>query len=322
MAALKHENVVQIYSVEEEPLPYLAMEFVDGTTLADKLTTAGPLEVSEILHLGRQMAAGLAAAHEKGLIHRDIKPGNILIEAGAEQKVKITDFGLARAADDATMTRTGTIAGTPMYMAPEQAMGQTLDHRADLFSLGSVLYQMACGRPPFRGANAIAVLKRVVDEDARPIQDILPEVPDWLCTIIAKLHAKSPDERYQSAKEVAELLARCQNELQVNGKVTCVAVPKRAALGNSQGTKRDASVGLGTSANATRSKSGRFPFVAVAAIVLLIGGFAFTEFTGITSFISEARRRHSTGRSNGSSGQCHRELGRSHRNRGVGWLAC
>ncbi|MEO8164524.1 MAG: serine/threonine-protein kinase, partial [Betaproteobacteria bacterium] len=210
VAAIKHENIVQVYSVEEQPLPYLVMEFIDGETLQQKLDSSGPLDAAEILHLGRQIANGLAAAHARGLIHRDIKPGNILLEAGAEQKVKITDFGLARAADDASMTRTGMIAGTPMYMAPEQAMGQTLDHRADLFSLGSVLYQMASGRPPFRASTMIAVLKRVADETPRPIQEILPEVPDWLCEIIAKLHAKKPADRFQSAKEVGDLLAKCQ----------------------------------------------------------------------------------------------------------------
>ncbi len=210
VAAIKHENIVQVYSVEEQPLPYLVMEYIDGQTLQQKMDRSGPLELPEILHLGRQMASGLAAAHAQGLIHRDIKPGNILLEAGAEQKVKITDFGLARAADDASMTRTGLISGTPMYMAPEQAMGQTLDHRADLFSLGSVLYQMASGRPPFRASTTIAVLKRVADETPRPIQEILPEVPDWLCEIIAKLHAKQPEDRFQSAKELADLLTRCQ----------------------------------------------------------------------------------------------------------------
>lgn len=223
VAAVNHENIVQIHAVEELPLPYLVMEYVAGQTLQQKLDGTGPLDIGEFLYLGRQMAAGLAAAHEKGLIHRDIKPGNILIEEGAEQKVKITDFGLARAADDATMTRTGTIAGTPMYMAPEQAMGQPLDHRADIFSLGSVLYQMACGRPPFRGPNAIAVLKRVVDEQPRPVREILSEVPDWLCRIIEKLHAKRPDDRYQTARELAELLTRCKVEWELTGTVTAVA---------------------------------------------------------------------------------------------------
>lgn len=104
------------------------------------------------------MAAGLAAAHAANLIHRDIKPSNILLTGGPHERAKISDFGLARAMDDASLTSSGLIAGTPMYMAPEQARGETLDHRADLFSLGSVLYQMASGRPPFRAANTVAVL--------------------------------------------------------------------------------------------------------------------------------------------------------------------
>ncbi len=224
-AAIRHENVVQVYSVEEQPLPYLVMEFIDGQTLKEKLDGAGPLETPEILHIARQIASGLAAAQAMGLIHRDIKPANILLEQGAEQRVKISDFGLARAADDASMTSTGVISGTPMYMAPEQATGQTLDHRADLFSFGSVLYQMCCGRPPFRAANTIAVLRRVVEDTPRPLPEIWPDIPDWLVVIVTKLHAKNPADRYQSAKEVADLLARCQSELQLKGEVTCVAMP-------------------------------------------------------------------------------------------------
>ena len=142
----------------------------------------------------------------QGLIHRDIKPANILLESGAE-RVKITDFGLARAADDASLTQSGVIAGTPMYMAPEQALGETIDHRADLFSLGSVLYAISSGRPPFRASTTLGVLKRVTEDTPRPIREIIPEAPEWLCAIIAKLHAKKPEERFTSAKEVADLLA-------------------------------------------------------------------------------------------------------------------
>src|SRR5262249_11502413 len=152
------------------------------------------------------IAEGLAAAHASDLIHRDIKPGNVLLEGG-HLRAKITDFGMARAADDASMSQSGVVAGTPMYMAPEQANGDALDHRADLFSLGSVLYQMTCGGPPFRATSTLAVLKRVVEDKPRPIREIIPETPQWLCDIIAKLHAKKPDERFQSAREVADVLA-------------------------------------------------------------------------------------------------------------------
>jgi hypothetical protein len=205
-ASVRHENVVQIYAVEEQPLPYLVMEYIPGQTLQQKLDQTGPLEVPEILRIGGQIARGLAAAHERGLIHRDIKPGNILLENGTEPKVKITDFGLARAADDASVTQSGVIAGTPLYMAPEQAKGESLDPRVDLFSLGSVLYTMASGRPPFRAGTALAVLKRVAEDAPRPIHEVIPEVPQWLCAIIARLHAKDPARRYQSAAEVATLL--------------------------------------------------------------------------------------------------------------------
>lgn len=265
-AAVKHENVVQVYAVEEQPLPYMVMEFVDGKSLQELMDGTGPLELPDILKLGRQMAAGLAAAHEKGLIHRDIKPGNILTESGVEKRVKITDFGLARAADDASLTRTGIISGTPMYMAPEQALGMQLDHRADLFSLGSVLYQMACGRPPFRASTTVAVLRRVADETPRPIQDILPSVPDWFCRIVEKLHAKRPEDRIQSAREVAELFASSPEELSRSGKTA----PPNTDLQRSFPTvSRNMVIGG-----------------AVTALVLLLG---FAELFGVTTFFKRVR---------------------------------
>ena len=226
-AAVRHENIVAIYAVEEQPVPYLVMEYIPGQTLQGWLDKNGPLELKEILKFGQQIASGLAAAHAQTLIHRDIKPANILIDDAVDARAKITDFGLARAVDDASMTQSGLIAGTPMYMAPEQARGQTLDHRADLFSLGTVLYTMASGRPPFRAANTVAVLRRVCDDTPRPISEVQPGSPPWLDTIVAKLLAKEPEDRYQTAKEVSELLARCQSELQLTGKVTSVPASGR-----------------------------------------------------------------------------------------------
>jgi serine/threonine protein kinase len=152
-AAISHEQVVAIYEVGEvKGLPYLVMEYVAGVSLQERLDRTGPQELKEILRIGMQTARGLAAAHVQGLIHRDIKPANILLHNGVE-RVKITDFGLARAIDDASLTQSGCIAGTPQYMAPEQARGEAVDHRADLFSLGSVLYAMCTGRPPFRAST-------------------------------------------------------------------------------------------------------------------------------------------------------------------------
>lgn len=225
-AAIRHDNVVAIYAVEEQPIPYLVMEYVPGQTLQQALDRDGPFDLDDALRLGQQIASGLAAAHAQGLIHRDIKPANILLEEGPHWKVKITDFGLARAADDASRTQSGIIAGTPMYMSPEQAHGSNVDLRSDLFSFGSVLYQIVSGRPPFRASSTLAVLKRVTEDRPRPIREIIPEVPEWLVTIIAKLHEKKAVARYQSAAEVSELLARCQLELQQDGRVTCVPVTR------------------------------------------------------------------------------------------------
>ena len=134
-AAIRNDHVIAIYAVEEaEELPYLVMEYVSGESLQQRLDRNGPLELKEILRIGLQTACGLSAAHAQGLIHRDVKPANILLENGVE-RVKITDFGLARAVDDASLTQSGVVAGTPQYMSPEQARGETVDPRADLFSL-------------------------------------------------------------------------------------------------------------------------------------------------------------------------------------------
>jgi hypothetical protein len=214
-AAVSHDHIVTIHAVEEaNGLPYLVMQYVPGLSLQDRIDKEGPLsDLAEVLRIGMQTASALAAAHAHGIVHRDVKPANILLEEGIG-RVKITDFGLARAMDDASLTQSGLVAGSPPYMAPEQARGEALDHRADLFSLGSVLYTACTGRPPFRAANALAVLRRVAEDTPRPIRETNPEVPDWLAAVVAKLMAKDPADRYQSADEVAEVLGRHLAELQ------------------------------------------------------------------------------------------------------------
>ncbi len=228
-----------------------------------------------------------------GLIHRDIKPANILIEAGPHPCVKITDFGLARAADDASLTQSGLLAGTPMYMAPEQAQDEALDHRTDLFSLGSVLYTMCSGRPPFRANSTLAVLKRVAEDTPRPIREIIPETPQWLCDIIARLHAKKPQDRIATAKEVADLLGRGQAAMLPSGE-------KRVARGEPSGEKRVATGEKLPSGEKRMARGEKLPFarrspratrharrrwVAAAAVLLiLLGGLGFTEATGVTEF--------------------------------------
>ncbi len=228
-AAVTHDNVIAIHAVEDAgPVPYLVMQFVEGCTLQQKLDRAGPLPVQEILRLGIGIADGLAAAHRHGLVHRDVKPANVLLENSVE-RVKITDFGLARAADDASLTRSGVIAGTPAYMSPEQADGGRLDHRSDLFSLGSVLYALCTGHAPFRVDTAMAVLRRVCDDTPRPIREINPEIPEWLADLVAKLQAKDPGQRFATAAEVAALLSRRLTQLQTWAEVSDPGPRRRPA---------------------------------------------------------------------------------------------
>ncbi len=208
-AAVVHENVVTIHGVDESgPLPMIVMACVPGQSLQERIDDVGPLQLREILRIGLQTASGLAAAHAQGLVHRDVKPANILLENGV-QRVKLTDFGLARAVDDASMTMTGVVSGTPQFMSPEQARGDEIDFRTDLFSLGSVMYAMCTGRAPFRASTVMGVLRRVCEEPARPIRELNPEVPVWLAAVINKLMSKVRTERYQTASEVATVLEQC-----------------------------------------------------------------------------------------------------------------
>jgi HD-like signal output (HDOD) protein len=201
-AAVRHERVVAVYAVSEAVgLPYMVMEFVSGQALQDKVEEDGPLDFKLLFQVAIQITEGLQAAHSCGLIHRDIKPANILLTAGIP-KVKITDFGLARTVDDATITQNGIVMGTPQYMAPEQACGQELDSRADLFSLGSVLYTLATGIPPFDAASMVAVMRSVCEETPRPIRELNPKIPKWFTEIVDRLQAKNPGERYQHAVQV------------------------------------------------------------------------------------------------------------------------
>jgi serine/threonine protein kinase/predicted RNA-binding Zn-ribbon protein involved in translation (DUF1610 family) len=205
-AAVSHDHVVAVHGVSEtDGLPYLIMQYVAGESLQERLDREGPLEVEEVVRIGLQTASGLAAAHAQGLIHRDVKPANLLLENGVA-RVKITDFGLAYMADNVGLTLNGVIAGTPEYMAPEQARGEVVDHRADLFSLGSVLYACCTGVPPFRGSTAMAVLRQVIDEEPPSIRSLNPDAPTWLEAFIARLMAKDPAQRFQTMAGAAELL--------------------------------------------------------------------------------------------------------------------
>jgi serine/threonine protein kinase len=237
-AAVCHDHIVTVHGVhEQDGLPYLVMQYIAGESLQDRLDRSGPLELVEIIRIGLQTAQGLAAAHAQGLIHRDIKPANLLLENGVA-RVKITDFGLARSVDDVPLTQQGVLAGTPEYMAPEQARGEIVDHRADLFSLGCVLYAMSTAGPPFRGASAVAVLRQVSDAAHVPIRSLNPNLPAWLETLIERLMAKDPADRLQSAAEVAGLLERYLAHLQQPAAVAAPELPPARGSGGKHMTRR------------------------------------------------------------------------------------
>jgi serine/threonine protein kinase len=221
-AAVVHEHVVPIHNVESDATaPFLVMPFVAGESLQQRIDREGALHVCEILRIAMQTASGLAAAHAQGLIHRDVKPSNILLEQGVERAL-LTDFGLARATDDASLTHTGCHPGTPQYMSPEQARGDSLDGRSDLFSLGSVVYTMCAGHPPFRAESSYAILRRITDTEPRPLREINVGIPDWLERLVNRLLAKNPDDRVSSAEQAANLLQGCLAHVQ---QPTVVDVP-------------------------------------------------------------------------------------------------
>jgi WD40 repeat protein/tRNA A-37 threonylcarbamoyl transferase component Bud32 len=242
-AAIEHENIVPVYQADEDRgVPFLAMQLLRGESLEERLGRAeGPLPVDEVLRVGREVAEGLAAAHERGLIHRDIKPANIWLESRGDGRaacrpdnqaiggppvatggrVKLLDFGLARAlqGEEPGLSRPGRLLGTPSYMAPEQARGEAVDHRADLFSLGCVLYRLATGRPPFHGADALAVLVRIATDDPAPPRQLNPAVPAALADLIVRLLAKDPAKRPPSARAVADALRTLEDERAGRGRL-------------------------------------------------------------------------------------------------------
>jgi len=276
-AAIGHDHIVAIHAVDTSGgLPYLVMQHVAGRSLQERIDRTGPLAVEDVVRIGMQAAQGLAAAHAVGLIHRDIKPSNILLEGGVE-RVKISDFGLARAVDDASLTQSGVVAGTPQYMSPEQARGEAVDHRTDLFSLGSVLYALCTGRPPFRADTTMAVLRRVSDDAPRPIRELNPDVPAWLAAIVAKLHAKDPADRFGTANQVADLLGRC---------LVYLREPKPGPppfVGESAGAAR------------TARPRRRLAWAAAGIIALAVVGLGAAEASGVTDLVATVLRIRTRG---------------------------
>ncbi|MEP3480358.1 MAG: serine/threonine-protein kinase [Fuerstiella sp.] len=207
IASVRDQHVVQVFAVSEHKgIPFIVMEYLPAGSLAQRITKEGPLQTIEVARIGMQIATALAAAHKQGIVHRDVKPANVLLANGTNRAL-VTDFGLARLLDEASMTHSGAISGTPQFMSPEQAQGAMIDHRSDLFSLGSVLYSACTAQSAFRSETVFGVIKKVCESEPRPIPEINQQIAPWMCDLIEKLHQKNPQNRFQSAAEVAEHLA-------------------------------------------------------------------------------------------------------------------
>jgi phage FluMu protein Com len=214
MAAVGHEHVVRVFEVaQDRNIPFLAMEFLEGEPLDARLEREGTLPLLEVLQIGKEIAEGLAAAHQRGLIHRDIKPGNIWLEA-PKGRVKVLDFGLARSAEqESGLTQQGAIVGTPAYMAPEQGRGDKVDARCDLFSLGVILYRLSCGKAPFVGQDMVSTLMAIALQQPPAPVVANPELPPEVSDLIMQLLEKDRDKRPANAAEVAQRLGRLERRL-------------------------------------------------------------------------------------------------------------
>ncbi|MEL7500026.1 MAG: protein kinase [Planctomycetota bacterium] len=224
IASVKDPHVVPIHAVDDfQGTPFIVMQYLPDGSLFQRIEKHGPLTTAEATCVGMHVAKGLAAAHARGIVHRDVKPANVLLENGLDNAM-VTDFGLARVVDEATMTRSGSISGTPQYMSPEQAKGERVDPRSDLFSLGSVLYAACTGHAPFKSESVFGVIKKVCDSEPSPVREFNPEISPWMVALIERLHEKEPADRFESADEVAEIL---ETELVHMQAPTMVAEPSR-----------------------------------------------------------------------------------------------
>lgn len=221
---LNHPNIVTIFDVGKSgDVAYIAMELLEGRELRDIMNDGGLLPVEQVLDIVAQVAQGLAYAHEHEIVHRDVKPSNIMVIRDGH--VKITDFGIARMASSAVRTQTGMVLGSPKYMSPEQVMGKALDQRSDIFSLGVMLYEMLTGQAPFNGENVNAIMYQTLNAVPAPPSTLNPAVPEMANFIVAKALAKKLEDRYQNARDFAVDLRACRDTLPRSGKQIDVSLP-------------------------------------------------------------------------------------------------
>jgi len=223
-AGLSHPNIVSIYDRgEAEGTYYIAMEYLDGRTLKELLIARGPMPIADAIHYTRQILNALRFAHKKGVVHRDIKPHNVMVDG--DGRLKVTDFGIARAGAS-QMTEAGAIVGTAQYLSPEQARGAAVDQRSDLYSIGVVLYEMLTGNVPFTGESPVEIAMKHLSDTPRPPSSIRPEIPPDLDMVVLRALAKNPDDRFQTAEEMDAELAHIAD----GGSVTAITADAATAV--------------------------------------------------------------------------------------------
>ncbi len=243
VAQLRHPNIVQVHDFDFDPqhaLYYMVMEYIDGTTLRTRLAQLEArgerLSPTEAIYIVRCVADALAYAHSRGVVHRDIKPANVMIDA--DGRVVLTDFGIARIISGPHMTASGSMVGTPTYMSPEQGLGQSGDHRSDIYSLGILLYQLVTGMAPFDADTPIAIVLKHVNEPLPRPSSLNPEIPEGLERILYKALAKAPEERYQSVEEMIAHL----DDLQAAAQMPVPLSRLSASFPVSRASRKEASI--------------------------------------------------------------------------------
>jgi hypothetical protein len=256
---ISHRNVCRMHDIGEDGFfRYITMEYVSGEDLKRFIRRAGTLSSGKAIHIAKQVAEGLIEAHRLGVVHRDLKPQNIMIDQ--DGNARIMDFGIARFADAEGMTGSGVMIGTPEYMSPEQAELKDVDTRADVYSLGVVLYEMTSGRVPFEGETPLSVAMKHKTEKAKDVREINPLIPPGLAALIAKCMAKSRDDRFQSAEELVAELDRVEQGL---------ATGERVVVGKGPGSTKEITVTF---------KAKKFAVPAGALAVLALAAFVILKF--------------------------------------------
>jgi eukaryotic-like serine/threonine-protein kinase len=278
-AKLTHPNIVSIYDVGEEGgVHFIVMEFVKGMTLKKLIQKDAPLSTEKVVHISMQIAKAMEFAHEHEIIHRDIKPQNVIITDNGE--IKVTDFGIARAGATSTMTRTGAVMGTAHYISPEQAQGSIVGPTTDIYSLGVVMYEMATGELPFRGENPVSVALKHINDTPIPPRSVFGDIPVSLEAVIIKCMTKNPNERYRSADAVREDLKRVIEGLPV--KIVGAATP---AAGDPSDMTRTIAAQNGLPSGRKVQKKPRWGLIAaiIAIVLILLIGGGVLAYTLISS---------------------------------------